>query len=212
MVVWGGEASIGLFWWRCEVLLLNLLCFTSLSLSLSLSLNITTIDANGSWIGDQIALRLVRCLICGGRSEIRLCFSPFGLHLGWCYRCYDGKLVVDMWVGRSVTVVACGLRLWFMVDCGFDFVMVNWWLICNWQIVWVVVRTKSMGAWWRWCCIERKREIERENKEKKNHLHMNSNRAYSSYFAYLHIFTSTIVGVFWVKMCKIEHFLYFANF
>ena len=142
------------------------ICFVFL-FSLSLSLNITTINANGSWIGDQIALRLVRCLICGGRSEIRLCFGPFGLHLGWCYRCYDGRLVVDMWVGRSVIMVACGLRLWFMVDCGFDFVMVNWWLICDWQIVWVVVRTESMGAWWRWCCIERKREIERENKEKK---------------------------------------------
>ena len=33
-----------------------------------------------------------------------------------------------------------------VVDCGFDFVMVNWWLIRDWQIVWVVVRTESMGA------------------------------------------------------------------
>ena len=45
---------------------------------------------------------------------------------------------------------------------------------------------------------------------------MNSNHAYvhnyCSNFVYLHIFTSTDVGVFQVKMCKIEHFLYFANF
>ena len=30
-----------------------------------------------------------------------------------------------------------------MVDCGFDFVMVNWWLICDWQIVWVVERQRA---------------------------------------------------------------------
>ena len=134
---------------------------------LSLSLDVTTVGGNGSWIGDQIALRLVWCLICGGRSKIRLCFGPFGLHLGWCY----GRSVVDMWIGRSVTVVACGLRLWFVVvlvvDCGFDFVMVNWWLICDWQIVWVVVRIEGMGAWWRWCCVERKRERGREKKRIK---------------------------------------------
>ena len=29
---------------------------------------------------------------------------------------------------------------------------------------------------------------------------------------YLDIFTKIDVGVFWVKMCKIEHFLYFAHF
>ena len=173
VVVWGGRASIGLFWWRCEVVLLDLLRFAwssdSLSLSLSLSLYVTTIGANGSWIGDQIALRLVRCLICGGRSKIKLCFGPFGLHLGWCYGCYNGRSMVDMRVGRSVSVVACGLRLWFVVvlvvDCGFDFVMVDWWLICDWQIVWVVVRTESMGAWWRWCYVERKRETERWRKK-----------------------------------------------
>ena len=33
-----------------------------------------------------------------------------------------------------------------------------------------------------------------------------------SSFVYLHIFTSTNVCVFWIEMCKIEHFLYFANF
>ena len=165
VVVWGGGALIGLFWWQCEVLLLDLLRFAS-SFG-SLSLDVTTIGGNGSWIGVQIALRLVWYLICGGRSKIRLCFGPFGLHLGWCY----GKSVVDMWIGRSVTVVACGLRLWFVVvlvvDCGFDFVMVNWWLIRDWQIVWVVVRTESMGAWWRWCCVERKRETGREKKRIK---------------------------------------------
>ena len=29
--------------------------------------------------------------------------------------------------------------------------------------------------------------------------------------AYLDIFTKTDVGGFWVKMCKIEHFLYFRK-
>ena len=47
-------------------------------------------------------------------------------------------------------------------------------------------------------------------------MHMNSNRAYMhrycSSFVYFHIFASTDVSVFLVKMCKIEHFLYFANF
>ena len=71
-------------------------------------------------------------------------------------------------------------------------------------------------------CCEKKTEEkskmkgERENKNKKNHLHMNSNRAYMhdycSSFVCLHIFASTDVSVFLVKMCKIEHFLYFANF
>ena len=31
-------------------------------------------------------------------------------------------------------------------------------------------------------------------------------------FVYLHIFTGTDIGIFWVKICKIEHFLNFANF
>ena len=31
-------------------------------------------------------------------------------------------------------------------------------------------------------------------------------------FVYLYIFTSTDVGIFWIKMYKIKHFLYFANF
>ena len=62
------------------MLLLDLLRFAS-SFG-SLSLDVTTIGGNDSWIGDQIALRLVWCLICGGRSKIRLCFGPFGLHLG----------------------------------------------------------------------------------------------------------------------------------
>ena len=31
-------------------------------------------------------------------------------------------------------------------------------------------------------------------------------------FIYLHIFTSTDVSIFWIKMYKIEHFLYFVNF
>ena len=31
------------------------------------------------------------------------------------------------------------------------------------------------------------------------------------YCAYLDIFTKTDVGGFWVKMCKIEHFLYFRK-
>ena len=56
---------------------------------------------------------------------------------------------------------------------------------------------------------------ERE-KKKKNHLHINSNHAYihsyCSSFGYLHIFRNSDVSVFLVKMCKIEHFLYFVNF
>ena len=48
---------------------------------------------------------------------------------------------------------------------------------------------------------------------------MNSKRAYirdycsfAKQFVYLHIFTSTDVGVFWVEMRKIKYILYFANF
>ena len=33
-----------------------------------------------------------------------------------------------------------------------------------------------------------------------------------SHGVYLHIFTQTDGGVFWVKMCKIEHFLHFTHF
>ena len=33
-----------------------------------------------------------------------------------------------------------------------------------------------------------------------------------SHAVYLHIFTQTDGGVFWVKMCKIEHFLHFTHF
>ena len=35
---------------------------------------------------------------------------------------------------------------------------------------------------------------------------MNSNRAYSSYFVYLHIFTSTNMGVFGLKYAKFSTF------
>ena len=35
---------------------------------------------------------------------------------------------------------------------------------------------------------------------------------YCSTFVYMQNFASTNVGVFWVKICKINHFLYFAQF
>ena len=48
---------------------------------------------------------------------------------------------------------------------------------------------------------------------------MNSNHVYiytvtihlQDHCAYLDIFTKTDVGGFWIKMCKIEHFLYFRR-
>ena len=56
---------------------------------------------------------------------------------------------------------------------------------------------------------------EREKKNKKSFAY-ERNRAYMhgyySSFVYLYIFSSTDVGVFCMKICKIEHFLYFANF
>ena len=58
---------------------------------------------------------------------------------------------------------------------------------------------------------------EREKRTKKSFA-MNSNHHRCTVivhlqisFIYLHTYTSNDVGVFWVKICKIEHFLYFAN-
>ena len=42
-----------------------------------------------------------------------------------------------------------------------------------------------------------------------NHAYMHG---YYSIVIYMHNFTSTDVSVFLVKMCKISHFLYFAQF
>ena len=42
-----------------------------------------------------------------------------------------------------------------------------------------------------------------------NHAYMHS---YYSTFVYMHNFANIDVGVFLVKMCKINHFLYFAQF
>ena len=74
------------------------------------------------------------------------------------------------------------------------------------------------------CCekkIDERATWERERKKKNKKIictwtvtvHICTVTVYlQNSFLYLHIYTNIDVGVFWVKMCKVEHFLYFANF